>query len=112
MVGKSFKERDNGSEGRDIRGRGSGSKRGDVDVAPVGFKQDVFKAVDRADGKATCEVSGGPLVLVDGDETAPWGTGAGGRGRGSDVGGCSPGGRVGDRFRQVEGGVRRVEATP
>jgi hypothetical protein len=71
-MGKSFKERDNGSKGRDVRGRGSGSKRGDVDVATVGYNQDIFKAVDRADGKATCKVSGGPFVLVYGDGTAPW----------------------------------------
>ncbi len=72
-MGKGFKERDNGSEGRDVRGRGAGSKGGDANVTPVGYNQDVFEAVDGADGKATCEVSGGPRVLVDSEGTAPWG---------------------------------------
>ena len=40
-------------------------------------------------------------------------TGAGGRGgRGSEAGGFTPGGRGGNRLRQVEGGERRVELTP
>ncbi len=72
-MGKGFEERDNGSEGRDVRGRGSGSKGGDVDVAQVGYNQDVLEAVDEADGETTCEVGGGPLVLVDGEGTAPCG---------------------------------------
>jgi hypothetical protein len=39
-------------------------------------------------------------------------TGAGERVGVSDAGGYTPGGRGGNRLRQVEGGVRRVEATP
>ncbi len=117
-MGKGFKERDNGSEGRDVGGRGAGSKWGEVVVAPVGYNQDVFKAMYRADGKTTCEVSGtedhSSLWIVSErlQEKDSGSTGAGGREGGSDVGACTPGGRVRVRFRQVKGGVRRVEATP
>ena len=72
-MGQSFEERDNRREGRDVRGRGTRAKRGDVDVATVGYNQKIFKAMHRADGKTTCEVGGGPFVLVDGDGTAPRG---------------------------------------
>ena len=61
-----FEERDNRSEGSNVRGRGTIAKRGDVDVATVGNNQNIFEAMDRANGKTTCEVGGGPFVLVDG----------------------------------------------
>ena len=37
----------------------------------MGYDQDVFVPMNGADGKTTCEVSGGPFVLVDGEGTAP-----------------------------------------
>ena len=70
-MGQSFEERDDRSEGGDVRNRSARAKRGEVDVATVGYDQDILEAVDRADGKATCEVTGGPLVLVDGEGPAP-----------------------------------------
>jgi hypothetical protein len=60
----------NGGKGRDVGGGGSGSKRGDVDAATVGYNQDILIAVNRADGKTTCKVSREPFVFVNGDETA------------------------------------------
>ena len=68
-----FEERDNRNECSNVRGRGTVAKRGDVDVAMVGNNQNIFEAMDRANGKTTCEVGGGPFVLVDGDGTAPRG---------------------------------------
>ena len=44
-----------------------------MDVAQVGYNQNIFKTMNRADGKTTCEVGGGPFVLVDGEGTAPKG---------------------------------------
>ncbi len=74
-----------------------------------------IKTMNGADGKATCEVGGGPFVLADGEGTAPRGrrrvNRSRGQGGGSDAGGDTPGGRGGDRLRQVEGGFQRVEAT-
>jgi hypothetical protein len=90
-----------------------------VDVATVGYNQDILIAVNRADEKTTCKVSGGggPFVLVNGDGTAPGerqrvnrrrgGGGGGVRYRGGYTGGKGGG----DKLRQVEGEVRRVEAT-
>ena len=96
-----FEERDNRSKCSNVRGRGTIAKRGDVDVATVGYNQKIFKAMHRADGKTTCEVGGGPFVLVDGEGTAPRGRqrvnrrrGEGGKGvRG---GGIYPGGEGGE----------------
>ncbi len=51
---ESFEERDNRGKGRDVRGRSSIAKRGDVDVAPVGYNQDILVSVNGADGKSTC----------------------------------------------------------
>ena len=67
----SFKERDDRGKGRDIGGRGTRAERSDVNVAPVGYNQNILKSVDGTDGKTTCEVSGGPFVLVNGEEAAP-----------------------------------------
>ena len=68
-----FEERDNRSKGRDVRSRSTRAKRGDVDVAQVGYNQEICKTVNRADGKATCEVGGGPFVHVNGEGMAPRG---------------------------------------
>ena len=59
-----FEERDNRSKCSNVRGRGTVAKRGDVDIATVGNNQNVFVTMYRANGKTTCEVGGGPLVLV------------------------------------------------
>ena len=67
----SFKEGDDRGKGRDIGGRSTRAERSDVDVAPVGYNQDILKSVDGTDGKTTCEVSGGPFVLVNGEGAAP-----------------------------------------
>ena len=61
---ESFEERDNRGKGSDIGGRGAGFERGKVDVTPVDNHQDVLVTLVRADGETTCEVGGGPLVLV------------------------------------------------
>ena len=66
-----FKEGDDRGKGRDVGGRGTRAERSDVDVAPVGYNQNILKSVHRTDGKATCEVSGGPFVLVNGEGAAP-----------------------------------------
>ena len=86
---QSLEERYDRGECSNVGGRGAIAKRGDVDVATVGHDKNIFKAMDRADGKTTCEVGGGPFVLVDGDGTAPRGRqrinrrrGEGGRVRG------------------------------
>ncbi len=39
----------------------------------MGYDQDVFILMYRADGKTTCEVPGSPLVLVEGKGAAPSG---------------------------------------
>ena len=67
----SFKERDDRGKGRDIGGRSTRAERSDVDVAPVGYNQNIIESVNRTDGKATCKVSGGPFVLVNGEGAAP-----------------------------------------
>ena len=65
-MGESVEEGDDRREGGDVRGRGARGKRGEVDVAQMGYDQDVFKPVDGTDGETTCEVAGRPLVLVEG----------------------------------------------
>ncbi len=67
-----------------------------MDVATVGYNQDIFKAMNRADGKTTCEVGGGPFVLVDGEGTTPKGKRRVNRRRGEEgvrCGGSYTGGR-------------------
>ena len=56
-MGESVEEGDDGCEGGDVRGRGARGKRGEVDVAQMGYDQDVFKPVDGTDGETTCEVA-------------------------------------------------------
>ena len=70
---QSFEERYDRGECSNVGGRGAVAKRGDVDIATVGNNQNVFVTMYRANGKTTCEVGGGPFVLVDGDGTAPRG---------------------------------------
>ena len=70
---KSFKEGDDRGKGRDVGGRSTRAERSDVDVATVGYNQNILESVDRTDGKATCEVGGRPLILVDGEGAAPQG---------------------------------------
>ena len=92
---KSFKEGDDRSKGRDVGGRSTRAERSDVDLATVGYNQNILESVDRTDGKATCEVGGRPLILVDGEGEAPQrqrvnkrrGEGGGLRGRWRYIGG-------------------------
>ena len=65
-VGESVEEGDDRCDGGDVRGRGARGKRGEVDVAQMGYDQDVLVPVDGTDGETTCEVAGRPLVLVEG----------------------------------------------
>ncbi len=91
-MGQSFEKRNDRGKGRDVRGRSTRVKRGDVNVATVSYNQDVLKSVDRADGKTTCEVSGRPSILVDGEGAAPERQRANRR-RGEGAGGVRGGGR-------------------
>ena len=68
-----FKEGDDRSKGRDVGGRGARAERSYVDVALVGYNQDILKSVNRTNGKTTCEVGGRPSILVDGEGAAPRG---------------------------------------
>jgi hypothetical protein len=94
-VRKSFKEGDDRGKGGDVGGRSTRAERSDVDVATVGYNQNILESVDRTDGKATGEVGGRPLVLVDGEGATPQrqrvnkrrGEGGGLRGRGRYIGG-------------------------
>ena len=65
-----FKEGDDRGKGSDVGGRSPRAERSDVDVAPVGYNQNILESVNRTDGKATCKVSGGPFVLVNGEGAA------------------------------------------
>ncbi len=57
-MGQSFEERDDRGKGKDVGGKGTRAKRSDVDVATVGYNQNILESVNRTDGKATCEVGG------------------------------------------------------
>jgi hypothetical protein len=45
-VGESVEEGDDGCEGGDVRGRGARGKRGEVDVAQMGYDQQVLVPVN------------------------------------------------------------------
>ena len=65
-VRKSFKEGDDRGRGGDVGGRSTRAERSDVDVATVGYNQNILESVDRTDGKATGEVGGRPVFSGDG----------------------------------------------
>ena len=66
-----FKEGDDRGKGSDVGGRSPRAERSDVDVAPVGYNQNILESMNGTDGKTTCKVSGGPFVLVNGEGAAP-----------------------------------------
>lgn len=70
-VRASFKEGDDRRKGRDVGGGGTRAERSYVDVALVGYNQDILKSVDRTNWKTTCEVGGRPSILVDGEGATP-----------------------------------------
>jgi hypothetical protein len=72
-VRERFKEGDDRGKGRNVGGRGARAERSYVDVALVGYNQDILKTVDGTNGKTTCEVSGRPSILVDSEGAAPRG---------------------------------------
>ncbi len=65
-VREGFEKGDDRRKGGDVRGGGAGFERGEVNVPVVNSDEYVLVTVHRFDGKTTCQIGRGPLILVAG----------------------------------------------